>query len=578
MRTADQRRELGHHAAGVASGGRRPGSAAAGEFFIADVQGQAQGRRVDGDAVTFLHQGDGAAHHGFGGDVADDHAPGAAGEPAVGDKPNRLTQPRAHKCRRGREHLGHAGAALGPKVAQHHDVAGLDLAGQNGFERALLVVEHARGAGHAGFFQPGDLGHAAVFGQIALEDGQVAVGVHRLVDGANHVLLRAGLGGNVPEILGHSLAVDGDAVAMQYTGFKQNFHHLRNAASAVQIGGDISARGLHVAEHWGALANHLEVFDGKRHFGGMRNGQQMQHRVGRAARGHDHGSSVFQRLAGDDVARLQPGAHRGEQRLARIARGLHFFLMHIRHGGRVRQRHAHGLDGAGHGVGGVHAAAGAAGGHRALLDGVEIGIAHTPGGVFAHGLEDRDDVQILALVMARQNGAAIDENTRHIAAQHTDHGAGHVFVAAAHGDHAVHPLALHAGLDAVGNDFARHQRVLHALGAHGHAVGNGRRAEHLRIAASGAHALDGGVGQALQAGVARGDGGVRVGNADHRIAEVRLLVAHGIEHGAIGRTRCAHGDVFGTQFLGHGRQWERVDNNVIVVRQAAARTVMEAAQ
>ena len=33
---------------------------------------------------------------------------------------------------------------------------------------------------------------------------------------------------------------------------------------------------------------------------------------------------------------------------------------------------------------------------------------------------------------------------------------------------------------AVGDDLARHQRVLHALGAHRHAVGDGRRAEDLR--------------------------------------------------------------------------------------------------
>ena len=76
------------------------------------------------------------------------------------------------------------------------------------------------------------------------------------------------------------------------------------------------------------------------------------------------------------------------------------------------------------------------------------------GGVLAHGLEHADDVQVLALVVARQDGAAIDVDRRHVGAQHAHHAAGHVLVAAADHDHAVHPLALHAGLDAVGDHLA----------------------------------------------------------------------------------------------------------------------------
>jgi hypothetical protein len=75
---------------------------------------------------------------------------------------------------------------------------------------------------------------------------------------------------------------------------------------------------------------------------------------------------------------------------------------------------------------------------------------------------------------------------------------GHVLVAAAHDHHAVHPLALHAGLDAVGDHLAADQRVLHALGAHRHAVGDGGRAEDLRVAAGFLDAAHGGVGQLLQ--------------------------------------------------------------------------------
>jgi hypothetical protein len=142
------------------------------------------------------------------------------------------------------------------------------------------------------------------------------------------------------------------------------------------------------------------------------------------------------------------------------------------------------------------------------------------GGVLAHGLEHADDVQVLALVLARQDGAAVDVDRRHVGAQHAHQAAGHVLVAAADHQHAVHPLALHAGLDAVGDHFAAHQRVLHAFGAHGHAVGDGRRAEDLRIAAGFLDAGDRRVGQLLQAAVAGRDGAVAVGHADHRLLEV----------------------------------------------------------
>ena len=56
-------------------------------------------------------------------------------------------------------------------------------------------------------------------------------------------------------------------------------------------------------------------------------------------------------------------------------------------------------------------------------------------------------------------------------------------------------------------------------------------------------AVDGGVGQLLQAGVARRDRRVAVGDADHRLVEVGLLVADRVVHRAVRRARDALGDV-----------------------------------
>ena len=155
--------------------------------------------------------------------------------------------------------------------------------------------------------------------------------------------------------------------------------------------------------------------------------------------------------------------------------------------------------------------------------------------VLAHGFKHADDVEVLALVAPRQDGAAVDVNGWHIGTQHAHHAAGHVFVAAADHHHAVHPLALHAGLDAVRDHLAADQAVFHAFGAHGHAVRNGGRAKHLGVAAGFFNAVNGCVRQLLQAAVAGCDGAVAVGHADHGFFEVRLFVAHGVVHGPVGR-------------------------------------------
>ena len=121
-------------------------------------------------------------------------------------------------------------------------------------------------------------------------------------------------------------------------------------------------------------------------------------------------------------------------------------------------------------------------GDGALLDGLEVGFVHAAHVVFADGFEHRYDGQVLALVVAGLDGAAIHVDAGHIHARERHHAAGHVLVASADDHHAIHPLPLRGGLDAVGDDLARHQRILHSFGAHGHAIGNRRRAEHLGLA------------------------------------------------------------------------------------------------
>src|SRR5690606_13937191 len=137
---------------------------------------------------------------------------------------------------------------------------------------------------------------------------------------------------------------------------------------------------------------------------------------------------------------------------------------------------------------------------------------------------------------SRPDGATVDVNRRHVRASHGDHAAWHVLVAPADGHHAIHPLALNTGFDAVGDDLAGNQRVLHTLGAHRHTVGNGRGAEYLWVTARLAHSRDRCVGKTLQPGVARSNSRMAIGDADHRLVEVGFVVAHRVVHGAVGRT------------------------------------------
>ncbi|MEY3428329.1 MAG: hypothetical protein RIS60_1681 [Pseudomonadota bacterium] len=94
---------------------------------------------------------------------------------------------------------------------------------------------------------------------------------------------------------------------------------------------------------------------------------------------------------------------------------------------------------------------------------------------------------------------------------------------------------LHAGFDAIRNDFAAHQGVLHALGAHGHAIGNGGGTKNLSVATGFFNASHCSIGQFLQATVARGNGAVTVGHAHHGFDKITFFIAHGVVHRAVGR-------------------------------------------
>ena len=113
---------------------------------VVDIELDQQPVRVDRDRIAFLDQRDRAADVRLGRDVPDDHAPRAAGKPAVGDEADRFAEALPDQRGRRRQHLLHAGTALRAFVADHDDVAGLDLPGHDRVHHFVLGVEHARRA------------------------------------------------------------------------------------------------------------------------------------------------------------------------------------------------------------------------------------------------------------------------------------------------------------------------------------------------------------------------------------------------------------------------------------------------
>ena len=165
--------------------------------------------------------------------VAHHHAPRATGETSVGDQAYAFAQTSTNQGTGGCQHFRHTWPAFGAEVTQNHDIACFDLAVQDGFERRLLVVKHAGWASDDGVFQASNFGDGAFGREVAFQNGQMALLIHGLVDSADDVLVGAWGVWNISQVFGHGFAGDGHAVAMQQAGFEQNFHDLRDAASAV---------------------------------------------------------------------------------------------------------------------------------------------------------------------------------------------------------------------------------------------------------------------------------------------------------------------------------------------------------
>ena len=86
------------------------------------------------------------------------------------------------------------------------------------------------------------------------------------------------------------------------------------------------------------------------------------------------------------------------------------------------------------------------------------------------------------------------------------------------------------GFDRIRDDLARDERIAHAGRAHRDAVRHGDRVEQHALAARGVHARDGLLRELVDVHVAGREVRPRRGDADLRLAEVRVFETHGPQH------------------------------------------------
>src|SRR5580658_7667252 len=156
--------------------------------------------------------------------------------------------------------------------------------------------------------------------------------------------------------------------------------------------------------------------------------------------------------------------------------------------------------------------------------------------MLSDGFKRADNGEVFTFEMAGLGGAAVNKNCRDVQPRDRDHRAGHVLVAAADGEHAVHALRVAYGFNGVGDHFPRNQGIFHSFGAHGNAVAYGDGSENLRHGLLVSKDFRGAYGEVVQTGVTRGDVAIGVGNADDGFFKIAVAKADGPKHGAVWST------------------------------------------
>ena len=182
-------------------------------------------------------------------------------------------------------------------VADDDDVAGLDLLGADRVVAGRLRVEDAGRSAVLAALVAGELDHAAVGRQRAVQDRQAAGRLERRLERDDDLL--AGRLDGVRRDLGDRPAVDGRRVAVEEPGpLEQLAHDQGDAAGLVHVGRGVAAARLHVGDDRRPVGDGAELVDVERDAELVGDRQQVEDAVGRAAGRGDAGDPVLERLRG----------------------------------------------------------------------------------------------------------------------------------------------------------------------------------------------------------------------------------------------------------------------------------------
>mmetsp|Transcript_3116 Transcript_3116/g.11969 ORF Transcript_3116/g.11969 Transcript_3116/m.11969 type:complete len:291 (+) Transcript_3116:2028-2900(+) len=201
-------------------------------------------------------------------------------------------------------------------------------------------------------------------------------------------------------------------------------------------------------------------------------------------------------------------------------------------GGRIRKSHAESLDAAGHGVGGVHAAARARARARVTHDVFALFLRDSAGNELSVRLERGYDIECATIHggVARANGTAVNHQRRAVQSTHGHDRTRHVLIAPRERNISVVPLSTHHGLDAIRDQIPRLQREGHARRTHGNPVrhphGVKLKAHHIRRLDAFRHFTR----QVQQVFVTRVSLPPHRGHADLRFVHIGLRQARGVQH------------------------------------------------
>src|SRR5665811_56128 len=112
------------------------------------------------------------------------------GEPSVSDERNLVAHALAIERRGGRQHLAHAGAALGALVADDDDIALVIFFGADGGESLFLAVEAAGGSTEFQILQSGHLDDGAIWRKRSPQPHDAAGRRQRIVSRTLDILVR----------------------------------------------------------------------------------------------------------------------------------------------------------------------------------------------------------------------------------------------------------------------------------------------------------------------------------------------------------------------------------------------------